>query len=187
MNSLNRVIRNSTVVATPPAYRDGGLRFVDDATAELIEQARAEGFEAGRREGFAAGRSDMEGAVSRVDTALQTAIRELNEYRSRAVDETIEAALEVAAFVVGRLPDDDGSAIAARIGEAIAGLDDEDIVVTIHPQDWDAVSSLVRLPNGITMERDPSLRPGEARVSGRWATADLTRDAALEVAREVIL
>jgi flagellar biosynthesis/type III secretory pathway protein FliH len=184
---LSRVIRNAAVAAAPPAFRDGGLRFVDDATAELIEQARAEAFEAGRREGFTAGRADMEGAISRVDTALRTAVRELNEYRSQAVDETIEAALEVAAFVVGQLPADDGSAIATRIHNAIAGLDDEDMTVSIHPQDWDAVSSLVRLPNGITMERDPSLRPGEARVSGRWATADLTRDAALQVAREAML
>ena len=96
------------------------------------------------------------------------------------------AALEVAAFVVGRLPADDGDAIASRIQDAITGLDDEDMVVAIHPQDWDAVSELVRLPNGVTMQRDPSLRPGEARVTGRWATADLTREAALEVAREVM-
>ena len=50
----------------------------------------------------------------------------------------------------------------------------------------DAVSGAVRLPNGVTMERDPSLRPGEARISGRWASAELTREAALSVAREVL-
>ncbi len=183
---MNRVIRNAAVVSAPPAFGRSGLQFVDDTTAELIEQARAEAFEAGRREGFTAGRSDMEGAISRVDTALRTAVRELNEYRARAVDETIDAALEVAAFVVGRLPADEGAALATRIHEAIGDLDDEDMVVTVHPQDWDAVSELVRLPNGVTMQRDPALRPGEARVAGRWATADLTRDAALQVAREVL-
>jgi flagellar biosynthesis/type III secretory pathway protein FliH len=162
------------------------LHFVNDETAELVEQARAEGFEAGRSEGFAAGRADMEGAISRVEAALRTAVRDLNRHRAEAVSETIDAALEVASFIVGRLPADESAALVARIQEAITGLDDEDMVVTVHPQDWDAVSELVRLPNGVTMQRDPSLRPGEGRVAGRWATAELTREAALDVAREVL-
>ncbi len=183
---MNRVIRNLNVSTAPPAYGNGGLQFVDDNTAELVEQARAEAFEAGRREGFAAGRADVQDAIARVDSALRNAVRELDNHRMRAVNETLDAALEVAAFVVGSLPADEGAAIAARIQEAITDLDDEDMVIAIHPQDWDAVSELVRLPNGMTMQRDPSLRPGEARVVGRWATAELTRDAALEVAREVL-
>ena len=183
---MNRVIRNASVAAAPPAFGRGGLQFVDGATADLLEQARAEAFEAGRREGFAAGLADMEGAISRVDAALRTAVSDLNDYRAQAVNETIDAALEVAAFVVGQLPEDKGGAIASRIHDALTGLDDEDLVVAIHPQDWDAVSELVRLPAGVTMQRDPSLRPGEARITGKWATADLTREAALHVAREVL-
>ena len=185
---MNRVIRNASVAATPPAFGNGngGLRFVDDATAELIEEARAEAFAAGRREGVAAGRAEMEGAIARVDAALRKAVQDLYEYRQHAVSETLDAALEIAAFVVGQLPPDEGAAIARRIQDALVGLDDEDMAVAVHPQDWDAVSEMVRLPNGVTIERDPSLRPGEARVSGRWATAELTREAALEVAREVL-
>ncbi len=183
---MNRVIRNAAVATTPPAFGSGGVQFVDDSTADLIEQVRAEAFAEGRREGFVAGRADMEGAISRVDTALQTSVRDLRSYRAQAVDEILNAALEVAEFIVGQLPPDDGAAIAARVRDAITNLDDEDMVVTIHPQDWDAVSDRVRLPNGVTMQRDPSLRPGEARVSGRWATAELTREAAIEVAREVM-
>jgi flagellar biosynthesis/type III secretory pathway protein FliH len=183
---LNRVIRNASVTSATPAFGRGGLQFVDDATAELVEQTRAEAFEAGRREGFAAGRADMEGAISRVDSALHNAVRDLAAFRAQAVGETIDAALEVAAFVVGQLPADETNAMIARINDAIRDLDDEDMVIAIHPQDWDAVSEQVRLPNGVTLQRDPSLRPGEARVTGRWATADLTRDAALAVAREVL-
>lgn len=184
---MSRVIRNAAVTATAPAFSRGGLQFVDDWTAELIEKARAEAFEAGRSEGFAAGRSDMDGAISRIDGALRTAVSDLSQIRSNAVSETIEAAFDVAAFVIGQAPADDGAAVAARIREAIAALDEETMTIAIHPQDWDAVSSLVRLPNGVTMERDPALRPGEARIAGRWATAELTREAALEVAREVLL
>lgn len=183
---MSRVIRNAAVATATPAFGRNGLQFVDDRTADLIEQARAEAFETGRREGFASGRSDMEGAITRIDGALRNAVGQLVQIRADAVEETIDAAFDVAAFVVGQAPHDDGGAVAARIRDAVGALDDEAMVITIHPQDWDVVSSLVRLPNGVTMERDPSLRPGEARIAGRWATAELTRDAALEVAREVL-
>lgn len=182
---MNRVIRNAPVTSAPPAFA-GARHFVDTNTAELIEQARAEAFEAGRSEGFAAGRADMEGAISRVDAALGDAVRRLADLRAREIDQAIATALEIAEFVVGQLPPDDGGALAARIRDALTNLDDEQIVVAIHPQDWDSVRELVRLPNGVTMERDPSLRPGEARIAGRWATAELTRGAALEIAREVL-
>ena len=183
---MNRVIRNPSVSA-PSAYSAQGRQFVDDATAELLDAVRAEAFEAGRREGFAAGRSDMEGAVTRVDAALRDAVRLLGELRANDIDQTIGVALEIAEFAVGQLPPDDGGALGARIRDAITNLDDEDIVVAIHPQDWDSVSGVVALPAGVTIQRDPSLRPGEARIGGRWSSADLTREAALQIAREVLL
>jgi flagellar biosynthesis/type III secretory pathway protein FliH len=174
------------VATTTSAFGRDSRQFVDDWTAQIIETARAEAFAEGRKEGFSAGRSDMEETVSRVDAALRNAVAQLTQMRSAAIEETIDAAFEVAAFVVGQTPHDDGGAVAARIRSAIADLDDEAMVIAIHPQDWDTVSAEVRLPNGVTMERDPSLRPGEARIAGRWATAELTREAALEVAREVL-
>jgi len=170
-----------------PAFEGPGRSFVDAATAELIEAARADAFDAGRREGYAAGRSEMEDTISRVDGALRDAVRQLGELRAHDVDQTVAVALEIAEFVVGQLPPDEGGTLAARIREAIGKLDDEAIVVAIHPQDWDAVAEHVVLPTGVTMQRDPSLRPGEARIGGRWATADLTRKSALQVAREVLL
>jgi flagellar biosynthesis/type III secretory pathway protein FliH len=183
---LNRVIRNASVTA-PPAFGSAGLEFVDASTADLIERVRAEAFEAGRREGYAAGAAEMKGTVARVDGALRDAVRRLAEHRAADVMQTLDIALEIAEFVVGELPPDQGQALARRIADAVSSLDDEDIIVAIHPQDWDAVSQSVRLPNGVTMQRDPSLRPGEARIAGRWASADLTREAALQVAREALL
>jgi flagellar biosynthesis/type III secretory pathway protein FliH len=183
---LNRIIRNASLAAAP-AYGNGGLQFVDDSTAELIDRVRNEAFESGRREGFAAGRADVQGSVARVDGALRDAVGSLAQLRAAAIDQTLNVALEIAEFVVGELPTDEGRALATRIADAIANLDDENIVIAIHPQDWDAVAELVRLPNGVSIQRDPSLRPGEARISGRWATAELTREAALQVAREALL
>lgn len=187
MISLNRVIRNATLAAVPQAYGHGVPVLIDEYMAEVIEQARAEAFQAGRSEGFAAGRADMAGAAERVQTAVANATADLVAMRASAVLEAIDTALAVAEFVIARAPHDDGEALATRIDSALGALDDEDLVVTIHPQDWDAVSSAVRLPNGVSMERDPSLRPGEARITGRWAAAELTREAALAIAREALI
>lgn len=183
---MNRVIRNAAVTTAPKVYGHGAPVLVDDYMTDLLEQARAEAFEAGRREGFAAGRADMAGAAERVQAAVGSAVAELVQMRSSAVADAIDSAIEIAEFVLGRSAHDDGAALAMRIQDALPLLDEEHLTVVVHPQDWDTVCSAVRLPNGVTMERDPSLRPGEARISGRWATAELTREAALAVAREVL-
>lgn len=183
---MNRVIRNATLAAAPQAYGHGAPVLVDAYMTDLLDQARAEGFEAGRKEGFAAGRADMAGAAERVQAALNQAATDVIAMRSTSVDDAINTAIEVAEFVLGRAPHDDGESLAPRIEQALRNLDDEELTIAIHPQDWDAVSSAVRMPNGVAMERDPSLRPGEARITGRWATAELTREAALAVAREVL-
>lgn len=183
---MNRVIRNATLATAPKAYGHGAPVLVDDYMSDLIEQAKAEAFEAGRREGFASGQADMAGAAERVEGALAGATAEVLRMRSDCVHETLDAAFEVAEFVLGKAPHDDPTSLIPRIEDSLRNLDDEDLIVAIHPQDWDAVSTTVRMPPGVTIERDPSLRPGEARVTGRWATADLTREAALQVAREVL-
>lgn len=183
---MNRVIRNATVAAAPKAFGHGAPVLVDDYMTELLEKARAEAFEAGRREGYAAGRAETADAAARVENALVDATAQVVRMRTTCVQEAIDAAFVVAEFILGRAVHDDGESLIPRIEQALRNLDDEELVVTIHPQDWDAVSAAVRLPNGVTLERDPSLRPGEARVTGRWATAEITREAALAVAREAL-
>lgn len=183
---MNRVIRNATLESAPEAYGRAAPLLIDHHMSEVLELTRAEGFDAGRREGYAAGRADMAGAAERIEKALREATTELGRMRAAAVSEAIDAALEIAEFVLGTVPYHDDGALAARIKDALRALDDEDLTVAIHPQDWDTVSSSIRLPVGVSLERDPSLRPGEARIVGRWATAELTREAALSVAREVL-
>jgi flagellar biosynthesis/type III secretory pathway protein FliH len=160
--------------------------LIDNYMSQVIEQARAEGFEAGRREGFAAGQAATADAAGRIEAALAGATADLMQMRTDCVREAVAAGLEVAEFVLGRAPHDGGETLAGRIEAALNDLDDEELVVTIHPQDWDVVSEAVRLPNGVTIERDASLRPGESRISGRWASAELTREAAFAVVREVL-
>lgn len=183
---MNRVIRNTSLANAPQAFGPGAPVLIDDYMSQIIEQARAEGFEAGRREGFAAGQAETAAAAARIEAALVGATADLVQMRTDCVSEAVAAGFEVAEFILGRAPHDGGETLAARIEAALKDLDDEELVVTVHPQDWDVVKAAVRLPNGVTIEQDSSLRPGESRISGRWASAELTREAAFAVVREVL-
>ena len=183
---MNRVIRNASLAAAPQAFGPAAPVLVDDYMLQVIDKARAEAFEAGRREGFAAGRAEITEAAGRIEAALSVATADLVQMRTECVRSAVDVGLDVAEFVLGRAPHDDGANLAPRIAAALNDLDDEELAITVHPEDWDAISAAVRLPNGVTMEPDPALRPGEARISGRWASAELTREAALSVVREVL-
>lgn len=183
---MNRVIRNASLATAPQAFGPGAPVLIDDYMSQFIDQARAEAFAAGRQEGVDAGRADLAEVAGRIEAALSVAAADLVQMRTECVRSAVDAGLEVAEFILGRAPHGDGPDLAPRIEAALNKLDDEELVITVHPQDWDAISAAVRLPNGVTMESDPSLRPGEARISGRWASAELTREAALSVVREVL-
>ena len=80
----------------------------------------------------------------------------------------------------------DAAALTERISRALESLDDEQVIISVNPADWDAVASNLQVPPDATINRDPTLQPGEARLRGTWSSVDLTREAALSVAREVL-
>ena len=182
---MNRVIRASALATEPVSLDAGTTRFIDGELAEIMEQVRAQAFEEGRRTGAADARSDLSQIAQRIDTAIQNAVAGANQLRAAVITEALEAGLAVAEFITGNTVTDP-TALAARIREALAGLDDETIVVGINPQDWQAVSDAVRLPPNVTIDSDPTLGPGEARIQGTWSSIDMSRQAALEIAREVL-
>jgi flagellar biosynthesis/type III secretory pathway protein FliH len=183
---LNRVIRTPELAAPTELFSGSEPRFFDESAQAVIDQEIARAFEAGRREGFAAGRSETIDAARRVEAAIAAALDEAARLRDAAVDETIESALAVAEFVLGAAVVDARGPLADRICSALADIDDAAATVFVSPVDWDAIAPLVQVPPGVTIERDPSLRPGDARIRGPWASVDLTTAAALERAREAL-
>lgn len=179
---MTRLLQDATVAAQPRAL--GHQRVVDDpAMRAVIEQAAAAAYE----DGVAAGRCAAADERGQIRDAIVAAVEQA-EARVRAVVEddvqgSIGLALDIAEFVVGREPHDGGTAVCERINGALEQLDDGDLVVLVHPDDAAAVGEGVR---GMRIEGDASLRRGEARVRGRWADADLTRDAAWEAVREAL-
>jgi flagellar biosynthesis/type III secretory pathway protein FliH len=183
---LSSVIRNSRVARAPQYFGGGEPRFVGEDAQALIEQARAEAFERGRREGHAAGRAEMQASAQRLEAALASAALEAHQISAAAVEHALAAGWAVAEFVVGRADPASAAEIAQRIETALQRIDDAAIVVAVNPSDWEAVVEHVTVPVGVTVERDPGIKPGEAELRGRWASVELTREAALAVAREVL-
>lgn len=173
---------------TAPAALFGGdePRFYDEDARAAIDGEVARAFDAGRREGFAAGRQETISAVQRLESALAAALADASRLRAAAVDDTLQAALAVAEFVLGTAVVDATGPLAERIMAAATEIDDETATVSVNPSDWDVIAPIVHLPHGFTIERDPGMRPGEARIRGPWADVELTRAAALERAREAL-
>lgn len=183
---MNRVIRDAPVATTPAFFGNADTRFVDGEVAEIIKRAEAAAYQRGQHDGAAAARAAMTATAQRIESAVQAAATEAARMRAAVVTEALEAALAVAEYVMGVRPVADTTALASRIQEAIAGLDDEAIVVGVNPAEWDAVAAIVDLPRHITIDRDPTLQPGEARLRGTWSSIDMTRQAAMAIAREVL-
>lgn len=183
---MSRVIRTAQIGAPTELFAGDVARFYDDEARAAIDVEVAQAFEAGRREGFVAGRDDTLAAVHRLESALAAAVSEATRLRAAAVDETIAAALHVAEFVLGTAVVDASGPLAERIAAAVADIDDVTAVVYVNPSDWDVIAPVVQLPHGVTIERDPSIRPGEAAIRGPWASVELTTDAALARVREAL-
>lgn len=183
---MNRVIRSSQVAGAVAFYGGDEPRFLDEDVTALVERARREGYEQGWNDGQADGRNQVEHVAGRIETGLRTASAELQATHRAAVETTIDAALAVAEFILGRTPGEDGSVLAARIAEALQSLDDQEIVVKVNPTDHTAVADAIELPPGVTLEMDHRLQPGEAKLRGKWSAIDMTKRAALEVVREAL-
>ena len=183
---MNRVIRGSKVGPAPIYLDSNATRFVDGEMADIVDQARRAGYEAGYRDGYGSGSADSTAAAARVAGALESSVRAASQLRRETIVEALQAALAVAEHVVGSAAPTPPDALLERIEQAIETLDDEAITVSLSPRDWDHLASTVALPPNVSVDSDPTLSAGEARIRGTWSSIDLTRAAALDVVRRVL-
>jgi hypothetical protein len=79
--------------------------------------------------------------------------------------------------VLGRVPPDAALDVLARVEAAMALLDDPELTLHLHPDDH-AVLADHRIP-GVVVCADATVAAGEARITGAYAGAELTRTALL--------
>lgn len=169
-----------------------GLARLDPAR---VEQAVADGYraghEAGRAEALAAGEAAVAAELERIGAEAGTALAALvgvGSHLGRREEETAsafaaavaDAAVRIAAAVLGRELADETVAATSAVHRALAALGRRPgTVVRLHPDDV-ALLERAELPDGVRIEPDPSLRRGDAVGQ----TDDRTVDARIATALE---
>lgn len=188
MSSLNRLL-HLPAVDVEPRPLSAPDPALDAFTRARVEEAAADAYERGRRDGAEMARAAAVAAAERVaaavDTARDAAVAELRRLRAAETRTDVELATAIAAVVLGREPHDGGQALLARLGEALAALDDAPLVIRVHPEDAELVRAGTR-GDQVTVDADPSLGLGEARITGPWSRAELTRETAWQTVREAL-
>ncbi len=176
MTFLSSVIRQPSMADAPVVLGNRAPYRSPEMEAEL-ELAREEGFRAGRQ----AADADLSQTVRAVTDALVLSVESgadaLRVAAEHGFEELIGLARDIAEVVYGTVEDGRAEVAAERILDAVSELDDTGIVVRVADVDAETVRSLLQKRPDLTVQPDPSLRSGEARISGRWASVDLTFDA----------
>jgi flagellar biosynthesis/type III secretory pathway protein FliH len=181
---MSRLLRSAVLSLTPVSLgdRDDPLAGFGGDLDACLAAVEAGAYERGRQDGMRVGyelsmadQSTMTGAVQR---AFDAALVEMRSCRAAEAAGIAALAMEIARAVVGSEPHDGGVALGARLREVLASVDDRPVHIAVHPGDTAILSGALADVDGLTLVADATLSPGEARVHGRWAEADVTRSAA---------
>jgi len=181
---VSRLVRDAVVSLSPIDVRgreDPLAAYGGDLDA-CLAGVEAGAYERGRQDGMRVGYdlalADQSQLTALVESTLATAIAHLQAVCEQDAQRITALALEIARAVVGREPHDEGVALAARVREALTTVDDRPLHLGVHPDDVAGLTRALADVDGLTVAPDPTLTPGEGRLHGRWAEADLTRGAA---------
>ncbi len=180
---MNRVLKSADAT---PYFGGPSPRFLDPGDAAMLEAAvaaaRAEGYAEGRRVGHA----EAQQAAQTLQRALADAVHGVRLLRDDAVEEAVELGCAIADSILGEDRFLSTERLAEQVRDAIAGLDDPNLTIDVAPVDLDPLEQLLAGSMGAELRADRTIRPGEARIGGSWASAEITKRAALEVAREAL-
>lgn len=174
-------------IGQPPTERvldlDPQLRAYLEAERQ---KAYASGYETGRSEGTAETLNRSDALARAITLACAETVEHLESARRANIGGMVDLARAMAEVVLGRTPHDGGAAVLARTREVLERLDERELAISVHPDDLQLVASGLSDHLGATVNPDPSLQPGEARVRGGWSHADLTRAAAWDAVQAAI-
>jgi flagellar biosynthesis/type III secretory pathway protein FliH len=160
-------------------------RYVDPHQSKRLDEAQRAGYDQGFADGAkaaeSAARRSADAAAQRLRTASQDAVGALVSTTVQLVPELMDLAIRIARHIVDEVPEQVSASLESRIAAALGQIDDEHLTVYVSPFDAGEVTAGFATNPQITMAVDDALRPGEARIDGRWAHADLTLSAAWSI------
>lgn len=169
------------MVQTEARPLNGADVLLDPATRARVDQEVAAAYEQGRqdgrREAEAAAARAGSAVVAQVEAALDRAHEELAASRAEDGARALDLAIRIAEELVGVSVAERTTGLVTRVQQVLAAVDDTDLVLHASPDEVHVLSEELRHVAGLTVEMDPSLGHGEARITGPWSDADLTWDA----------
>jgi len=185
------VLRGPAFASTPVRLPGPGER--DPELTNSLETSWREGHDSGWREGFAAGRADLNGVAANLANTVEAMAdayrRTCAQAKAALAASLIEIAEDLVIGVLGHRPDAATAGLVERLGNALALIDDGPLTIVVHPSTLEVItpvldSSVSTMP--IEARADERLRPGEARIEGPWASAELTWPKLVEAARQAL-
>jgi flagellar biosynthesis/type III secretory pathway protein FliH len=174
-------MREPAFGAAPRLVAFGPVVGLPAGVQALVAAAAAEAHDRGRREGIeqgaAAAARQAAALVGPVAEAIDEGIEQLRRLRAEERDELLELATAIARAVTGGEPTAGGDRLLTDVAAALEALDDAPLVVAVNPRDFTLLVDGLAGRRGVSVTEDATLPPGEARVRGPWAVAELTRDA----------
>lgn len=167
----------------------GPVATFDPATAAVVEAAVAEAADAAYREGEAAGlavgQQHARTALAGLEAALAAVQAELVAQRELMTRHHLDVADALASAVLGATPPTEARTLLDIVAATIAALDAPALTVRVHAADHELIAG-ADLPAHVTVDVDPGIARGEARIVGADGGAELTRRALLDAALEAL-
>ena len=157
-------------------------RLVGDASLaipsrEEIEAEKAAAHDAGVVEGRALGFEDAVRRSNELHATLMQSVQHVQDQvaaeRRELLSGITELALEIATEMMGRTPHDDGAALVQRLRQMAVESPGAFTRVAVSTLDEPLVAESLS-SMGIAVSTAADLSPGEARIDGDWASAQLT-------------
>lgn len=183
---MRRVIRDAGTAGATRAITAPGL-LEDPAIRAAVEAEGQRAYARGLADGEARGRAEAEATGSALAASIAQAVQIARTQSDRIADDLAGRvnviALAAANAIVGEV-DQAAEGVLHRVTAALRVIDDRPVTVDVNPADAETVAAVASAE--IEVRSAPDLLPGEARVTGRFADADLTWNAVWTSVKEAL-
>jgi flagellar biosynthesis/type III secretory pathway protein FliH len=176
------VLRNVAVAGRAPLEGAAEAVMVGESPTTAYDRGFADGITAARREAS----ETIDRVAAGVHHALEGVRAHLADLRRVQAEALVGTAMDAAEAILGAAPPIDAGMLTERIRRALSAIDDGPLTVFLSADDREVLGEAIGARFDVEIAEDPALGPGEARVRGPWAQADLTRATALGAVREAI-
>lgn len=175
-------------LAPAPVPLSQGLPNVEDLQA-IAQAAHAEGFAQGHVEGLASGQAEARRIVAQMEGILDAFTRPLARLDAEVGDALGDLAVRIAGALLGRTYSTDPSLLIDLVREAldIAGSDNRQIELRLHPDDLGLLAPHLMTLEGVRLAADTTLARGDLRLHADSVRIDGSLSARLSAALQKIV